>query len=159
MFTYLLQLCGKFETNDRLNDVWVLDVVSMSWWQPNIQHNEKSSKPFSTSNLTTISTWCHVPPPRASHTATLINELMYVFGGYGGAGYSRSHLDDLYVLNTLTWIWTKVGAKGVGPEKRSSHQACGVGNSIFILGGCSSSCQYQVSIISEERVRKECIEQ
>lgn len=123
-----------------MNDVWVFDAISSIWRQPNIEHNNDSIKPFLLNNIH----WLNVPPPRASHSATLVGTNIYIFGGYGGSGYSRRDLDDLYSIDTLTWLWTKIVCKGTTPEKRSSHQACGVGERIFVMGGCSSSGQYQV---------------
>ena len=125
---------------NRLNDVWVFDAISQIWHQPNKLHNDESSKPFQLSSTA----WPNAPPPRASHSATLVGSILYIFGGYGGSGYSRRDLDDLYALDTIAWTWSKVQTKGSPPEKRSSHQACGVGSRIYIIGGCSSSGQYQV---------------
>ena len=42
--------------------------------------------------------WANAATPRASHSATAIGDIVYVFGGYGGLGYSRRDLDDLYAL-------------------------------------------------------------
>ena len=119
--------------------MWIFDAISMIWKQPNVLHNEESLKPFQLNSTA----WPNVPPPRASHSATLVGTNIYIFGGYGGAGYSRRDLDDLYVLDTINWVWSKVFPKGTGPERRSSHQACGVGSRVYIMGGCSSSGQYQ----------------
>jgi dynein heavy chain len=119
--------------------VWIFDAIANSWLQPNKDHNDEAIKPFQLTNTF----WANVPPPRASHSATLVGNSIYIFGGYGGSGYSRRDLDDLYALDTVSWIWSKILCKGTAPEKRSSHQACGVGPRIYIMGGCSSSGQYQ----------------
>eukprot|EP01038_Epipyxis_sp_PR26KG_P005447 gene5447-7540_t len=131
---------GGFHTPDhRLNDVWVYDAISGAWNQPNSRHNQEASVACQLANLE----WANVPSPRAAHSATLIGDLVYIFGGYGGLGYSRRDLDDLYTLNIYTWVWTKVNAKGVPPEKRSGHQACAIEKKIYIFGGSSSSTQFQ----------------
>ena len=59
---------------------------------------------------------------RGSHSATLIGSSMYVFGGYGGAGFSRKDFNDVSVLNLETWEWRHVDCKGDLPESRSGHQ-------------------------------------
>lgn len=87
--------------------------------------------------------WPNVPPARAGHSATLIGNLVYIFGGYGGLGYGRRELDDIYTLDVYSWTWTKLAPKGTGPEKRSGHSACGIENKIFIFGGSNSSAQFQ----------------
>ena len=43
------------------------------------------------------------PSPRAGHTATQHNHLMYVFGG--GTGWSGETFNDLYVLDTAALLW------------------------------------------------------
>ena len=47
---------------------------------------------------------------------------MYVFGGYGGAGFARKDFNDVTVLNLETWEWKNVDCKGDLPEPRSGHQ-------------------------------------
>ena len=61
---------------------------------------------------------------------TLGNNI-YIFGGYGGLGYSRRDLDDLYAFNINDNTWTKVQAKGSPPEKRS-----GIHTNIYIQPSC-----------------------
>jgi dynein heavy chain len=138
-----IMVFGGFHTSDhRLNDVWVFDALTNTWRQPNREHNEESMRPFQLASQNPL--WPNAPPPRASHTATLIGEnMIYIFGGYGGAGYSRRDLDDLYALNVDLWTWTKVICRGSAPERRSSHQAAAVEKLIFIMGGCSSAGQFQ----------------
>lgn len=131
---------GGFATSDhRLNDVWVFDAVGYTWSQPNPKHNQEATVPCQLTN----NQWANVPPPRASHSATLIGESIYIFGGYGGLGYGRRDLDDLYSLNVNTWSWSKVLPKGSAPEKRSGHQACAIEKKIYIFGGSNSSTQFQ----------------
>lgn len=59
---------------------------------------------------------------RGSHSATLIGNSMYVFGGYGGAGFARKDFNDVSALNLETWEWKHVDCKGDLPEPRSGHQ-------------------------------------
>jgi dynein heavy chain len=67
---------------------------------------------------------------------------LYIFGGYGGLGYSRRDLDDLYVLSLKTWQWSKVPAKGTFPERRCGHNASAVEKKIYVFGGSNSSGQF-----------------
>jgi len=146
--TQILVFGGFASSDHRLNDVWVFDAVAYTWSQPNPSHNAEAAVPFQLTN----NHWANVPPPRASHTATLIGEHVYVFGGYGGLGYGRRDLDDLYSLDVNRWTWNKVSPKGVPPEKRCGHQACAIERKIYIFGGSSSSTQfYDVYILDTEQ--------
>ena len=53
---------------------------------------------------------------------TLIGSQMYVFGGYGGAGFARRDFNDVSVLDLETWEWRTVECRGEHPEPRSGHQ-------------------------------------
>jgi len=48
-----------------------------------------------------------------------------------------------YFKNTYNWTWSKLNPKGTPPEKRSGHQAVAIEKKIYILGGSSSSVQFQ----------------
>ena len=137
--TQILVFGGFHTTDHRLNDVWVFDAVGYTWTQPNAKHNKEAAVPFQLSN----SFWANVPPARAAHTATLIDDTVYVFGGYGGLGYGRRDLDDLYALDVYSWTWTKLAPKGSLPEKRSGHQAVAIEKKIYVFGGSNSSTQFQ----------------
>ena len=72
---------GGYHTQEhRLNDVWVFDTFTYGWKQPNPEHNNDASVPYQLTN----NSWTNVPPPRAAHTATMIGENLYIFGGNGG---------------------------------------------------------------------------
>eukprot|EP01035_Chromulina_nebulosa_P019235 gene19235-25086_t len=137
--TKLLIFGGSRNSDHRLNDVWVFDTVAKSWHQPNADHNAESTFPHPISNYY----WQNVPTPRTGHSASAVGNMIYVFGGYGGLGYGRRDLDDLYSLNTQTWQWAKLQAKGTGPDKRSAHQACVAESKIFIIGGWNCAIQFQ----------------
>ncbi|GMH98843.1 hypothetical protein TrLO_g14194 [Triparma laevis f. longispina] len=127
---------GFASSTQRYNDAWVFNTVTMEWWQP----VEKSSECVDGNHL--ASGWPGTPSPRGAHTSTLINKKIYVFGGYGGMGYGRRDLDDLHSLDTETWKWTKIAAKGKGPDKRSGHQATACDNSLYVFGGWNSAKQF-----------------
>lgn len=133
-------IMGGFHSNDqRLNDVWIYDVANGLWQQPHVEHNVEAATPHLLSNTT----WANVMSPRGSHSATVIGKSVYIFGGYGGSGYSRRDLDDLLCLNYETWTWTKTAARGTPPEKRCGHTACAIENKLYIIGGWSSGTQFQ----------------
>ena len=66
------------------------------------------------------------PAPRGAHSAVLIGDHVWVFGGYGGTGYQRRDFNDVHRLHVPTMTWSRVEvvptAAGV-PEPRSGHIA------------------------------------
>ena len=65
---------GGWGGGDYLNDTWSFDTSTRKWTE-----------------LRCIGS---IPSPRRSHTAVLVDDVMYVFGGYTG----KIYLDDLYAL-------------------------------------------------------------
>ena len=130
---------GFHSQTHRLNDMWIYDTFDARWLQPNRDHNKQNDREA----LLASPLWEGVPSPRGSHSATVVDTNMYVFGGYGGYGHSRRDLNDVHILDLLTYSWSRLKPKGSPPEKRSGHQACRVEGNIFILGGTSNSNQLQ----------------
>ena len=65
---------GGWGGQDSLNDTWSFDTSTRKW--------------------TELQCTGSIPSPRYGHAAILIDDVMYVFGGYTGGIYS----DDLYAL-------------------------------------------------------------
>ena len=67
----------------RLNDTWILDTTKDSWC---------AEKDFLVSDVAQESQWkvnakvVERPCPRGSHSAALVNDAIFIFGGYGGDG-------------------------------------------------------------------------
>lgn len=120
-FLTLIILPGAF---NYLNDVHCLDIDSLTWWKPRIKKNDA------------------MPDGRYGHTATLIGDIMYVFGGQGrestGGGSSKSTpkaFKDMYALELTTWTWQRVRCATAPPAARSGHSAMLMGDKIVIFGG------------------------
>jgi len=92
----------------------------------------------------------NTPTPRGGHSSSAINEeVILLFGGYGGRGFSRRDSNELYALNVADWEWTKLEPKGRAPEPRSAHSAAFVDGQLFICGGWNASSQLKdVSILT-----------
>lgn len=78
------------------------------------------------------------PAPRGAHSAVLINDHVWVFGGYGGAGYQRRDFNDVHRLHVPTMTWSKVEVVPTPagmPEPRSGHIA-------QVGGGASRATSY-----------------
>ena len=113
------------KASPHLNDVWVFDTKNESWIEIEFCSHESSS----------------VPEPRGAHSASLVGQSIYIFGGYGGANYSRRDFNDLYTLDISKWKWNKVKTTGA-PSPRSGHQCAVVNDKLFVMGGWCASQQF-----------------
>ncbi|CBZ50606.1 hypothetical protein NCLIV_010741 [Neospora caninum Liverpool] len=85
------------------------------------------------------------PPARGGHTATLVDERLFVFGGhrYGGAKEGFVYYNDLYVLHLTKSQWLDLPRhRGTAPLPRYGHSAVLVGRRIIIFGGKGERGQY-----------------
>ena len=130
----LLIFGGYFSSTQRYNDVYILDIPSMTWSQPpghrSIGHPDNSESKIGG------------PEPRAHCTASLIRGKVYIFGGYGGIDYQRRAFNDVYALDIASWQWTRIDATGVMPEPRLGHVSCVIGHNLLVFGGCSANTQF-----------------
>lgn len=116
----------------RLNDIWVLDTSNDTWCTEN---------DLLSSGITQDSQWkvdrkkAKRPCPRGSHSAALVNDSIFIFGGYGGEGYSRKDFNDLHALCTKTWQWFKLETKGNPPKPRSGHKSVYFDGQFYVMGG------------------------
>lgn len=93
------------------DDLYMLDTRTNMWYKP--------------------STAGSLPAVRADHTANLVGEKMYVFGGQSDAGEHA----DLWALDLNALTWVKPAVQGEKPAARSGHTASLVGAKIFVIGG------------------------
>ncbi|KAH9115399.1 hypothetical protein LEN26_010864 [Aphanomyces euteiches] len=88
------------------------------------------------------STWCQVkcqgkpPAPRYNHSATLVGNKMFVFGGKGGKG---TLFRDMHYLDLESWHWYSVTWTTESPSERFGHADVAVGTKIVISGGWDGS--------------------
>ena len=75
------------------------------------------------------------PSPRSGATSVLLNQHLYVFGGYSGVG----RLNDVWKLDLQTYSWSQVECKGLIPGGRESNGAFSCGNRVMIFGGYSGT--------------------
>jgi len=79
-----------------------------------------------------------IPSPRFGHAQAVMGESIYIFGGRMGVAVDEKLLNDLYMLNTRTFVWTKVDQKGTLPCPRSFHKMVSAGGKLYVFGGCPS---------------------
>jgi dynein heavy chain len=134
---------GFHSSTCRFNDIWYFNIVSLEWSRPVPPQSEFTPRG---NHIPSKGMLSGVPSPRGGHTASKIDSKIYIFGGYGGLGYSRRDFDDLYVYDVENVSWAKLLPKGKGPEKRSGHQACAVSTDakrmLYIFGGWNSIEQF-----------------
>ncbi|BFZ07987.1 hypothetical protein BsWGS_11026 [Bradybaena similaris] len=94
------------------NEVHIFSPVMENWYKP-IVTGEK-------------------PQPRSGHSATLINDLLVIFGGWD---FPYCY-NDLCILDLTTVDWSSPKVFGQAPKPRSWHASCALSNNrIFIHGG------------------------
>lgn len=103
---------GGFVGGSRSNQVFVLDLGSMTWSAPQVSGR--------------------LPAPRSGHTAVAYQGNMYVYGGSGDDGVKFS---DLWKLSLTTYQWENVELVGTVPAGRSGHTAVLYRHWMIIFGG------------------------
>lgn len=138
--TKLILFGGFYSSSNRFNDLWLFNSITMTWTQP---VDESTIFTPRGNHVVVKSAWPDCPSPRGGHSACLYQEnMLLVFGGYGGTGYSRRDFDDFYILDLKSYSWKKPMVKGVPPGKRSGHQAAVAKKEMFIFGGWNSTTQF-----------------
>ncbi len=98
------------------NDVWSYDPEPSAWAQ-----------------LECIG---YIPAPREGHSAALVNDVMYIFGGRTEEG---ADLGDLAAFRLTSRRWYTFQNMGPSPSPRSGHSMTAFGNQIIVLAGEPSS--------------------
>ena len=135
----LIVFGGFHSSTNRSNDTFVFDTVSLTWSRPIDSQGEFTPRG---NHMPTKNAWPFTPSPRGAHSATIMGDVIYVFGGYGGQGYGRRDFNTMFQLDLNDWTWSKTQCRGKSPEPRSSHAACRVESSIFVHGGWNAVQQF-----------------
>ncbi|KAH9947722.1 hypothetical protein B0H21DRAFT_852629 [Amylocystis lapponica] len=94
------------------NDTWQFDTTTNTW-----------------SELTCIG---YIPSPREGHAASLVDDVIYVFGGRGVDGKDLGDLGAFKLSNQRWYMFQKMGP---APSARSGHAMASMGSRVFVLGG------------------------
>ena len=135
---------GRVSRTNQNNETWILDVMGEKWvclfgTKPyQVGDNPRYKIPH---------VFPDTPAPRAGHTAANVKNCVYVFGGFGGFGYTREEMNDLFMFDARKEVgdkqWHAVVAEGSPPTPRSGHSCTVVGESkLFIFGGWNKSRQF-----------------
>ena len=119
---------GGWDGKNYFNDVYILDLEIMAWQRP------ECSGP--------------APTPRQSHSSILIGNNLVIHGGFKlkaselkncglnqGSLVQSSYLDDMRVLDTDTFVWSRLRISGLPPEARYGHTLNISGSDIIMFGG------------------------
>jgi len=119
---------GGTDGKNYFNDLYVLDLEIMAWTQP------KTTGP--------------APSPRMGHTAMQIGSNLLIQGGFffseeaqKAAGMKQgnqlrsSYLNDLRILDTETYVWSRLRVSGTPPLPRYGHTCNISGPDIVVFGG------------------------
>ncbi|KAI8872380.1 galactose oxidase [Ramicandelaber brevisporus] len=75
-----------------------------------------------------------IPPGLRSHSMTVINDKIYVFGGFNSEGT----YNDTYMFDPDTIFWLKLETYGECPPPLRAHSATAVEHYLFVFGGGSN---------------------
>ncbi|KAA0166994.1 hypothetical protein FNF28_02917 [Cafeteria roenbergensis] len=83
------------------------------------------------------------PTPRGAHTACLVGSDVWVFGGYGGQGFSRRDFADVFRFSIESMAWERVAAiTGEPPEARSGHVSLAAKHRMLVFGGWNATSRF-----------------
>ena len=117
---------GYYEgSRTRGNDVWLLEMESMTWVEAKPRGNP--------------------PSPRSNHASCTVANHVFIFGGYKRV----QRLNDLHVLTlTPTTVrWSKPVLHGLTPGGRSSHSLTYVSGKLFVFGGSNGAAISEVAVL------------
>ncbi|KAJ4713221.1 kelch domain-containing protein 3-like isoform X2 [Melia azedarach] len=108
---------GGTDGMNPLKDLHILDTSSHTWISPSVRGEG--------------------PEAREGHSAALVGKRLFVFGGCGKSSDTNEEVyyNDLYILNTETFVWKRAATSGNPPSARDSHTCSSWKNKIIVIGG------------------------
>ncbi|XP_061364937.1 tip elongation aberrant protein 1-like [Gastrolobium bilobum] len=108
---------GGTDGMNPLKDLHILDTSSHTWISPTIRGEG--------------------PEAREGHSAAVVGKRLFIFGGCGKSADNNNEVyyNDLYILNTETFVWKFATTSGSPPSPRDSHTCSSWKNKIIVIGG------------------------
>ncbi|KAI4343981.1 hypothetical protein L6164_011261 [Bauhinia variegata] len=108
---------GGTDGMNPLKDLHILDTSTHTWISPTIRGEG--------------------PEAREGHSAALVGKRLFVFGGCGKSADNNNEVyyNDLYILNTETFVWKCAATSGTPPSPRDSHTCSSWKNKVIVIGG------------------------
>lgn len=108
-----IYLFGGRNDNFPCNTLFVFDTQSYKWSRPSVTGD--------------------IPAARDGHSSCVIDNCMYIFGGYEETNYQFGL--DVYSLDLVTMKWTLLRCRGEPPAYRDFHSATAIGDCMYVFGG------------------------
>ncbi|KAJ8469232.1 hypothetical protein ONZ51_g9130 [Trametes cubensis] len=105
-------LFGGTDCQYHYNDTWAFDTTANTW--------------------TELACIGFIPSPREGHSAAVVDDVMYVFGGRYVDGKDLGELGALDLSNQRWYMFQNMGP---APCPRSGHAMASMGSQVFVLGG------------------------
>ncbi|KAM1786570.1 hypothetical protein ACFX12_039329 [Malus domestica] len=108
---------GGTDGMNPLGDLHILDTSLHTWISPSLRGEG--------------------PEARDGHGAALVGKRLFIFGGCGKYASSDNevYFNDLYILNTETFVWKRATTSGNPPSLRDSHTCSSWKNKLIVMGG------------------------
>ncbi|TQD72389.1 hypothetical protein C1H46_042080 [Malus baccata] len=108
---------GGTDGMNPLRDLHVLDTSLHTWISPSLRGE--------------------APEAREGHSAALVGKRLFIFGGCGKSASNDNevYFNDLYILNTETFVWKRAMTSGNPPSRRDSHTCSSWKNKLIVIGG------------------------
>ncbi|XP_057952486.1 uncharacterized protein LOC131146738 isoform X2 [Malania oleifera] len=108
---------GGTDGMNPLKDLHILDTTSHTWISPTVSGEG--------------------PEAREGHSAALVGKRLFVFGGCGKSSNSSDEVyyNDLYILDSETFVWKRATTSGTPPTARDSHSCSSWKSKIIVIGG------------------------
>lgn len=112
-----LYVFGGTDGMNPLRDLHILDTSSHTWISPSVRGEG--------------------PEAREGHSAALVGKRLFIFGGCGKSSNTNDEVyyNDLYILNTETFVWKRATTSGNPPSARDSHTCSSWKNKLIVIGG------------------------
>ncbi|KAE9359427.1 hypothetical protein PF008_g2258 [Phytophthora fragariae] len=96
-----------------------------------------------------------IPGPSSTHSSCVINDHMYIFGGYDGK-YRRGQLFAFEIESmsedAINCVWRKVGTLGGGPAPRYTHSGVSIGSQLIVYGGNTGCLKGEAFVLDVDNV-------
>ena len=102
---------GSGAAGEKLNDAYAYDTSTLSW--------------------SALATSGDTPTGREGHTASVLDEKLYIFGGADGFG----NVNDVRVLDLGSHRWSHPRSSGAPPEPRWGHLGALINQRVYLYGG------------------------
>ncbi|GMJ00051.1 hypothetical protein like AT1G18610 [Hibiscus trionum] len=108
---------GGTDGTEPLKDLHILETCTNTWICPSVRGEG--------------------PEAREGHSAAVVGKRLFIFGGCGKSSYNNDEIyyNDLYILNTETFVWKRAQTSGNPPSARDGHTCSSWKNKIIVIGG------------------------